>query len=391
MPDTQIIDLRGEIEPGRDSRIFPHGFLGSSNESLELQVKAIHGELRTLKEFESLQRIGIACYDGDTDLVKPFAQSLAGLEPLERLEMALSDMGSLRHLARDRGIRIIDEIRPEAPGRLGELYRMGIRSSMTLPIYGQERLLGFIFFNSTKIGFFCGTIPERLGIYAKLIAFLLISEVMSVNLVRAVTKTAQEVTRLRDFETATHLDRMSNYARLIATKGAKRWNLTDEFIEHVYWFAPLHDIGKVAVADTILLKPGKLTDVETLKMRRHVESGVAIIDAIVAEFGPHTIRDIDMARNIIAFHHENFDGSGYPAGAAGHQIPIEGRIVALADVFDALTSERPYKRKWSNEEAIAYISALSGTKFDPDCVDVFLSVQDDVVGIQQFFGDEASS
>jgi HD-GYP domain-containing protein (c-di-GMP phosphodiesterase class II) len=120
-------------------------------------------------------------------------------------------------------------------------------------------------------------------------------------------------------------------------------------------------------------------------MRRHVAKGVAIIDAIIEGFDPDFISHLGIARNIIAFHHENVDGSGYPLGVRGSDIPIEARIVAVADVFDALTSDRPYKRQWSNEKALDEVRKLIGRKFDRDCAEALVRRMDDVVKIQERF------
>jgi len=349
------------------------------------RLHAIHRELRTDADLADLQRIGVALYEPENDLVKTFAESNIDINGFRHYEAHLSQCESLHRLAQTHMPRIIDEVKPGAAGRIGELYRNGIRSSMTVPIYGQGRLFGFIFFDSNKPAFFNGAMPDRLLPYAKIITLLLIHEVMTANLVRAVVKTAQEISRHRDYETATHLERMSNYARLIANEGAYQWGLTDEFIEHLFWFAPLHDIGKVGVRDIIMLKPGKLTEAEMEEMKLHVMKGVDIIDAITHDFGLQKIPYIDVARNIIAFHHENVDGSGYPTGARRGDIPIEGRIIAVADVFDALTSDRPYKKKWSNQDAVDHLRKLVGQKFDGDCVEALIRRMDEVIAIQQRF------
>lgn len=368
---------------GRYAQTDPRFIFEDGATSLTTRLDQIHRELRLGAALEPLQRIAIAIYDPGTNLVKGFVESSIGLGPVGHFEMSLAQLGSLRHLAETRATRIVDEIQPEAAGRLGDLYRAGLRSSMTIPIYSHGLLFGFVFFGASRVGFFDGPAQERLLPYARVVALLLIHEIMTLRLVRAVTKTAQAVTRLRDDETATHLERMSNYARLIAAEGADRWGLSDEFVEHLFWFAPLHDIGKVAVPDSILLKPGRLTDAEMAEMRLHVTKGVEIIDAITGEFGLGEIPHIGMARNIIAFHHENFDGSGYPAGAAGHDIPIESRIVAVADVFDALTSVRPYKPQWSNGDALDFVRDQVGKKFDPDCVAAFERRWVEVLEIQK--------
>lgn len=382
-PDTPSVATAAS--PGEHLTDDPSSISVDDTAPLAVRLNAVHRELRASGGMEPLQGIAIAIYDPGNNLVKTFVESSIGVASTSHYEAAPSDRSLLRRLTQTRVTRVVDEITPGTAGRLGELYRLGYRSSMTVPIYRHGRLFGFIFFNATHPGFFSRKVSDWLSPYAKLITLLLIHEIMTVGLVRAVAKTAQEVTRLRDYETATHLDRMSSYARLVAIEGAGLWGLSDEFIEHIFWFAPLHDIGKVGVRDDILLKPGRLSGDEMNEMKRHVAKGVAIIDAIVAGFEPDFISHLGIARNIIASHHENVDGSGYPLGVSGNDIPIEGRIVAVADVFDALTSERPYKRKWSNEKALHEMRELIGRKFDRDCVEALVRRMDDVVEIQERF------
>ncbi len=181
----------------------------------------------------------------------------------------------------------------------------------------------------------------------------------------------------RDPETGTHILRMAHYSELIA----KGLNLPKEQQELLLEAAPLHDIGKVGIADAILLKPGRLTVEEFEVMKQHALFGYDILKG----------SDSNVLQNGAAIalgHHEKFDGSGYPHGVLGEAIPIFSRIVAVADVFDALTSERPYKKAWSLESASEFIQAGSGTHFDPQCVASFFSQWQEVLDIRQRFHDE---
>ena len=164
----------------------------------------------------------------------------------------------------------------------------------------------------------------------------------------------------RDPETHEHIMRMSNYSRLIA----HRLGFTEAECDLMLLAAPMHDIGKVGTPDGILLKPGRLTPDEWKIMKRHTIIGH---DILASSSSPI----LKAAAQIALAHHEKFDGSGYPRGLSGTDIPIYGRIVAVADVFDALTSERPYKPAWDLERAAEYIRAGSGGHFDPSCVEAF--------------------
>jgi HD-GYP domain-containing protein (c-di-GMP phosphodiesterase class II) len=153
----------------------------------------------------------------------------------------------------------------------------------------------------------------------------------------------------------------------------------------VFLFAPLHDVGKIAIPDRILLKPGRLSDAEFQLMKTHVAKGVAIIDTIAHSFGIGATQHVELLRNIVEFHHEAVDGSGYLQGRAGSDIPLEARIVTVADVFDALTTTRPYKPAWSTEDAFRLLGELAGSKFDAACVAALQENRPVVEAIQERF------
>jgi HD-GYP domain-containing protein (c-di-GMP phosphodiesterase class II) len=166
---------------------------------------------------------------------------------------------------------------------------------------------------------------------------------------------------------------------------AHKYNLDDDYIEHILSFSTLHDIGKVGIPDSILLKPGKLTREEIETMRTHARRGREIIDDLISNFGLDHFDYVSVLRNIAEYHHEAINGTGYPEGKKGTQIPLEARIVAVADVFDALTSARPYKKAWSNDEAFAMLRKMAGEKLDRDCVDAIIYNRKEVEEIQAHF------
>ncbi|GGZ00101.1 two-component system response regulator [Pseudoduganella plicata] len=165
----------------------------------------------------------------------------------------------------------------------------------------------------------------------------------------------------KDNETGMHVIRMSHYARLLGVAAGMDEAQADDLLHA----APMHDVGKIGIPDRILQKPAALDKEEWAIMQSHATIGGDII-------GEHTQGMLQLARNIALTHHEKWNGSGYPLGLAGTEIPLEGRIVAIADVFDALTSARPYKAAWPVEEAVGYLKQQRGQHFDPALVDLFL-------------------
>jgi len=183
-----------------------------------------------------------------------------------------------------------------------------------------------------------------------------------------------QLSEMRDVETGEHIARIGLYSKILAkalkTDPRYSFRITGQFIEDISLSSALHDIGKVGVEDAILRKPGALDATEWEKMKRHTVYGSQVIESIGQRY-PH-VKFLKMAAEIAKWHHERYDGSGYPDGLMGDDIPLAPRIVALADVYDALVSERVYKSGFSHEKARGIILAESGTHFDPGIVDAFL-------------------
>ena len=191
----------------------------------------------------------------------------------------------------------------------------------------------------------------------------------------ALTKLAQ----IKDKEIGNHLNRVGAYSKILA-KGLEKNPtykdfITRQYIDDLYISCPLHDIGKVGIPDSILYKPGPYTQHERNEMKKHVLLGYETILSIKKEF--NNISFLDMGLHITRSHHEKYDGTGYPDGLKGNEIPLSARIVALADYYDALVSERVYKKAFTHEEAVETILSLKGKTFDPDIVDVFINFQEE--------------
>ncbi|SHI72984.1 response regulator receiver modulated metal dependent phosphohydrolase [Malonomonas rubra DSM 5091] len=182
---------------------------------------------------------------------------------------------------------------------------------------------------------------------------------------------------LRDNETGAHVQRMSHTCSLLAAKRG----LGQEFSELLLHASTMHDVGKIGIPDDILLKPGKLTDDEWVLMREHPRIGARII-------GDNPSKVMQLARETALYHHEKWDGSGYPNGISGEQIPIAARIAAVSDVFDALTSERPYKHAWPVEKAVTLLKEESGKHFEPVSVDLFIDNLPEILQIKDRFLDQ---
>lgn len=223
---------------------------------------------------------------------------------------------------------------------------------------------------------------------------------LEIQLTQDITTLAMaSLAETRDNETGNHIRRTQNYVKLLAETlrhhdDFKEALDSDRVIDLLYKSAPLHDIGKVGIADNILLKPGKLDDDEFVVMKTHAQLGGLAIEKAEGELG-EAIHDVlggqsflHFAREIANYHHEKWDGSGYPEGLKGDDIPLSARLMAVADVYDALISKRVYKPAFPHEKAVSIIKDGSGSHFDPRIVEAFLAVEDDVKAIAARYSDE---
>ncbi len=366
---TNPIALTLNVIPGSSSQVVHTGEEELSR-LLNDRLSKLHDQL--LEMVPCIDRIACVLYDDDSDRLKTFVNSTRSGEAIKGYEFPLKESASLSAIASSGRPRVIDDIQAAVkPNSLHSnwLLEQGYRSSLTVPLTDQGQFIGFVFYDSCQLAAFTPVVQRNLELFTRLINMTISNELSAVRSIMASAQVARDFAHLRDFETGGHLDRMAHTSRLIARDLAPSHGLSDEFIEHVFLFAPLHDIGKIGIPDRILLKPGRLDPEERQIMETHVTLGLEIIDKILGEFALQDLPDSDVLRAIVGGHHEQLDGSGYPRGLRGEQIPLEARIVAVADVFDALTSRRPYKPAWSVAEACTELNRLvAAGKLDGDCV-----------------------
>ncbi len=374
--------------------LFPHADALAALDAggpLERQLGAIHEALYA--ELGQVDRISVAAYDPPGDLLKTFLESSPTRSALVRYEAKLTETPSLAETLRSGRPRVVNDL---------ELFRRGervhtriladekYRASYTVPMHMAGSFEGFVFFNARLPGAFADeALLRRLDVYAHLIAATVAADLAAVRMLGAVVRTAHEMLRYRDPETGAHTERMARYARLIAQHLAARGvvDFSDETIERIFQYAPLHDIGKLALPDRLLRKGGALSAGERAEMQAHTLRGREMIDSIARGAGLAQIEGLELLRHIAELHHEVLDGSGYPHRLRDGDIPYAARIVAVADVFDALTSRRRYKPSWSNAEALAWLRRFARERFDEDCVEALAFDAGKVAQIQQTFSD----
>lgn len=313
------------------------------------------------------------------------------------LEDVYLEPGFVEALERTSLINLTDSEEPRIINDLEEHYRNvhqskstalilkeGIKSSITVPLFVAGRCVGFLFFSSREKNIY----TEAHRYDAKRFSLALTQTLYYHYLIQQIIAESSgafvSLTEKKDNETSLHLVRMAKYSYILAkTLAPKNPLITPKFLREILWFAQLHDIGKIGIPDTILLKPGKLDEDEWEIMKTHVDIGEEIMRKMDKNLRLHGGLDVlSTAIDIITGHHEKFDGSGYPRSLSGEEIPVAGRIIALTDVFDALTSKRPYKEAFSVEKALSIMREGVGSHFDPT---IFASFEESLDAILEVY------
>ena len=254
------------------------------------------------------------------------------------------------------------------------LLQEGVRTSITVPLFLGSKCIGFFFISHNSSHSFTERHLRSAQQAANALKQTLYYHYLLQELLSQASSAFVALTAKRDNETALHILRMSRFSQIIAKRilDTERAPITPRFVREVQWFAQLHDIGKIGIPDDILLKPAALDEAEWEVMRGHVNIGEEIITDMDEKIRSSTgLSLLTTARDIITGHHEKYDGSGYPRGLSGEDIPLAGRIVALADVFDALISRRPYKAAFSIDKTLDIMRRNNGSHFDPHVFEAF--------------------
>ncbi|MCC4854806.1 metal-dependent phosphohydrolase [Vibrio lentus] len=309
------------------------------------------------------------------------------------IEQELKPESALSRMAESLDTRIIHDLTTISPTKqISHLLDIGHQSSYTTPIHHQESNLGFVFINASSTGFFANqTIQCDIAYLTQVISSLFIQWFERQRHFQSSLAIALNMGHARDPETKEHLIRMGKYSEHIArTLSHSNEEITHQFIHRIRLYAPFHDIGKYRIPDKVLFSSSRFNEEERAVMDNHTLYGEEMINNVVA-LSCHSAmcsEEIQFIKNIVRHHHERFDGKGLPDALSSTSIPLEARIVTLADVFDALMSKRAYKHAWTLDEVMDYIEAHSGSMFDPECVVALKQNLDGFMAIREQYNDD---
>ncbi|MDK2866309.1 MAG: hypothetical protein PWP51_415 [Clostridiales bacterium] len=333
---------------------------------------------RACKPFLPYNRFAIAIISEDGQYIRALRARADYAALMGRNYQEPLSRSSIADVIRSRKIRIINDLEAYLESHPKSestkiIVKEGIKASMTVPLLVDQQVIGVIFFSSKHKDAYNEAHMQFVDSLTTSLAIAFEKSFVFDDLILASVKGFAKIVESKDYVTGNHIDRMSIYAKFVSEclyNDALYLQQVDEaYIDKILKFSPLHDIGKVGISETILNKPGKLTKEEFEVIQKHTLIGFDVLVNMTAGMYVDRSDYFKIAREIAKSHHEHYDGTGYPEGLAGEQIPLSARIVAIADVFDALTNVRPYKDAYSFERAWSMILKGRGTHFDPMIID----------------------
>ena len=407
--DPQVIEIQGDyltpITSGINEVFLKLKYLINLIENLnrnESFPEVVNYIYSSFSDFIPYHYIGIALIEEEGKYVKAYHgvsdnHTIRGLpENLFGLKVEIEDT-TLGKIIKTGQARIINDLENYVKERPNSSYneillKAGIKASITLPLMINERPIGFIFFSSHGKNVYTQDHIKFLKTLANSIALSLEKNKIMNDLVYSSILALAKLAESRDNETGDHLHRMKNYSRFVAEQlfksGEYLGQIDLDFIENIERFSPLHDIGKVGIKDDVLLKSGKLTEEEFELMKMHTLLGTQVLQTAESNINKNGKSIFAMGIEIAENHHEKWDGSGYPHGRKGKEIPLSARIVAIGDVFDALTSKRPYKKAFSFEQAMKILIEGKGRHFDPKIIEKLEKSQEELYQLYQEIRDK---
>lgn len=342
--------------------------------------------------YQNLSRFSVTLVD-DSQLANFFVlDSLEGFATNDLYKKMLSLRSSLTYVVSEQNVRVVNDLkRLNQNERTVKLLQTGHRSSYTSPLIYDGKTIGVLFINADTESYFdCQKLQRDCAFISQIVNGLILKHCERQHHLRSALAIALNIGHARDPETKEHLIRMGKYSELLARLLADTHPIDNKFIHSIAHYAPFHDIGKYKIPDNVLFSDKRFSPDDRKVMSKHTIYGVEIIDEVLCYIDKDWVvgSDMGLLKNIIRHHHERYDGSGSPDNLSGTNIPLESRIVTLADVFDALLSKRAYKQAWSMEDVIAYIKENRGSLFDPECVDLLLDNLDQFVAIRDKNRDE---
>jgi len=344
-----------------------------------------------INSYEGLSRISVILIKDDQASNYFVRDKLSADNNGELFTKKVNQDGGIPRMIKSKSERVVNDLSTlKLNPRTLFLLNNGHRSSFSYPLIFKGDAIAMVFFNASECNFFEDvSVQQDMLFLSTVIHSLMVRQFEKKQFISISLGIALNMGHAKDPETKGHLTRMERYSSKLAYLLSEEKGITHEFIRRIESYAAFHDIGKYKIPDEVLFSRSIFTVKERDIMNQHCRHGVDIINDVLGHF-PANVRHVEEYRflkNIILYHHEQFSGHGYPEGLKGTEIPMEARIVMVADVFDALLSKRLYKDAWSIDDVVSYMEKNAGTMFDPDCIHALVSNLSEFIEIYEAHAD----